>query len=170
MSEKRYSAFLKALAMLESSNPLQRVTSSWPSVDVIRSPIVNENDLHGTVLLQMWGFDMPVTQILIQAARQHVVKNYRPTAYMYIKYYIGLIVPMIRVPVTPIMNLRLILWHKETSKKVSISKFGFDIYFSNIWFDTKIIQIRQIFAMLLISVYSMANILKNGHDLKFLDG
>ena len=73
---------------------------------------------------------------------------------------------MIRVLVTLIMILRLILWHKEVSEKVYSSKFGFYLM-KNIGFDTKIIQIGQIFMILLISVYSMSAIWKNDHHLKF---
>ena len=88
---------------------------------------------------------------------------------MYIKYYMGLMVPMIRVLVTPIITPRLTLWHKEASEKVYSSKFGFYIV-KNILFDTKIIQTGKVFAILLIFVYSIAAILKNDRHLKFLDG
>ena len=99
-------------------------------------------DLHGTVQLQMRGLDMlyythPGSKTICGK------KKYRLTAYMYIKYYMGLIVPMIRVVVIPIMIPRMILWHKEASEKVCSSKFGFYIV-KNIWFDTKIIQTGQV--------------------------
>ena len=76
---------------------------------------------------------------------------------------------MIQVLVTSIMIPRLILWHKEASEKVYSSKFEFYIV-KNIWFDTKIIQIGQVFTILLNSAYSKAAILKNDRHLKFIDG
>ena len=65
-------------------------------------------DLHGTVQLLIQGLDMlyhthPGSKTICGK------KKYRPTAYMYIKYYMGLMVPMIWVCVTLIMIPRLIL-------------------------------------------------------------